>query len=154
MKGCKTPLMKIGPVWKERKAAKEAVAQTGYDKLESHMYSALDASPDVKGNTIRKENSQDYSSRYVAKKAGAEALGGDLKPQVFHEKHKVAEDEKSSKDVLISRKSGEGYIKKSKVVDGEVISKHKKLSKGRVKRIGNRIDKQIAKQNKPIKKEQ
>lgn len=148
MKGCKTPLMKIGPVWKERKAAKETAAKTGYDRLESHVDNALDASPDVKSNNVRKENSSNFSNRYVAKKAGAEALGGDLKPQVFHGKHKVAKDEKSGKDILISRKSGEGYIKKSKVVDGKVVDKHKKLSKGRVKRISNRIDKQIAKQNK------
>lgn len=152
MKGCKTPLMKIGPAWKEKKAAKEADAKTGYEALESHMSSALDASPDVKSNSVRKENSNNFSSRYVAKKAGAEALGGDLKPQVFHEKHKVSEDEKSGRDVLISRKSGKGYIKKSKVVNGEVVDKHKELSKGRVKRISNRIDKQIAKQNKRPKK--
>ena len=73
-------------------------------------------------------NAQNQVTRYVAKKAGAEALGGDLKPNAFYQKSKVSDDEKSGKDIIISRGSGKGYMQKSKVVDGKVEYKHKSLS--------------------------
>ena len=134
-----------------KKAKKSNKAEKGYKALENHMYSALDKSGSYTHDSNR-GNAKNQSTRYVAKKAGAEALGGDLKPNAFYQKSKVASDEKSGKDVLISRTSGKGYMNKSKVVNGEVVNNYKQIRKGRAKRISNRIDRDISKKYKSAKK--
>lgn len=134
-----------------KKAKKSNKAEKGYKALENQMYSALDKSGSYTHNSNR-GNAKNQSARYVAKKAGAEALGGDLKPNAFYQKSKVAGDEKSGKDVLISRTSGKGYMNKSKVVNGEVVNNYKQIRKGRAKRISNRIDRDISKKYKSAKK--
>ena len=127
-----------------KKAKKSNKAEKGYKALENQMYSSLDKSASYTHSSSR-GNAQNQSTRYVAKKAGAEALGGDLKPNAFYIKSKVASDEKSGKDVIISKSSGKGYMSKSKVVDGKVESKYRKISKGRAKIISKRIDRDISK---------
>lgn len=134
-----------------KKAKKSNKAEKGYKALENQMYSALDKSGSYTHNSNR-GNTQNQSTRYVAKKAGAEALGGDLKPQAFYQKSKTAKDQKSGKDILISKTSGKGYMEKSKVVNGKVEYKHKEIGKGRAKRISNRIDRDISKKYKSAKK--
>jgi len=130
-----------------RNEKKQKAAEEGFNKLENHMYDALDKSAIYTHNSTRKGNANSQSTRYVAKKAGAEALGGDLKPQAFYQKSKTAKDEKSGKDIVISKTSGKGYMQKSKVVDGKVEYKHKEIGKGRAKRISKKIDKDIIKKN-------
>ena len=130
-----------------RNEKKQKAAEEGFNKLENHMYDALDKSASYTHNSTRRGNANSQSTRYVAKKAGAEALGGDLKPQAFYQKSKTAKDEKSGKDIIISKTSGKGYMQKSKVVDGKVEYKHKEIGKGRAKRISKKIDKDIIKKN-------
>ena len=135
-----------------KKSLKNQKAAAGFNKLEDHAWDAV-GKGDWKHSSVRDggKSGSDYQERYIVKKAGAEALGGDLKPQKFYSSHKVSKDEKSSKDLVLSSVSGKGYMKKSNQKKGGEDT-YKELSAGRVKRITNRIDKKIKKKHKTSKK--
>jgi hypothetical protein len=133
----------------KRKKQKQLAAEKGFNKIDQFQRNALDkGGKNVRGDrSWRGKDADNQLNRWEVKKAGAEALGKDLNPQVFYRKHKSSH-KKPNKEILISR--DEGYKSKTKVVDGEVESKYKKLSKGKVKRMTNRFDKQLRKHNKPM----